>query len=357
MKARLNFLLSDAWLLRDTGKARYYLDAGRKWSKTNPYLEAISYAVEGGFYYSSNLDKSESAFHKADSLLAPYKSKETYFVRANIWNTCAVIQQRRDDNRAYVDLMLNKALPMAKLSGKKALVGSQYVSVAIAFMDLEQYDRAEQYLDKAIENLKDEAEPVRLSIAYSRATENYIKLGKLDKAKATLDKTIELLKPYPQSEQYAGYYLSEGLYYNELKQFELALVSFNRGIAAANGPNKAYKIMEIKTGMVKAMIGARKYDAAKKLLQELAADEELMSWEESRLEVYEDFAALYAGEGNMKEAYNWMRRSYMLHDSTYENRFKSDINMLEMRYERAENQKTIAELNGKKPESGIVSKK
>lgn len=356
VKARLNFLLTDAWILRDTGKARAHLNAGRALSKKFPYLVGISYAVEGAFYYASDINKSEAAFHKADSLLSVFTTKEAYFVRANIWSTCAIIQQRRDDNRAFVDIMLNKALPIAKQTGRKALVGSQYVSVAVAFMELKQYDQAELYLDQAIENLKEEAEPVRLVIAYNRAVENYIKLRKLDKAKVILDKTKALLEPYPKSELYAGYYLAEGLYYNEINRFDEALVSFDKGISAANGPNKAFKIMEIKTGMVKALNGSRKYEAAIKLLHELSTDEELMSWDESRLEIYQDYANAYAGLGSMGEAYTWMKRSYALQDSTYENRFKNDINMLEMRYERAESQKKIAELNGKNQKAILSAK-
>lgn len=356
VKARLNFLLTDAWLLRDTAKARHYLNAGRALSKKYPYLEGISYAVEGAFYYASDMNRSEAAFHKADAMLSKFPTKEAYFVRANIWNTCAVIQQRRDDNRAFVDIMLNKALPIAQLTGRKALVGSQYTSVAVAFMDLEQYDQAELYLDKAIEHLEHESEPARLVTAYNRAIENYIKLGRLDQAKKILGKTRVLLEPYPNSEWYAGYYLSEGLYYNEIKQFNQALLSFDRGIAAAKGPNKVFKIMEINAGKVKALIGSGKYEAAKQLLDQLSTDEEMMSWEVSRLEIYLNYAEVYAGLGNMQQAYTWMKRSYLLNDSTYENRFKRDINMLEMRYERAENQKKIAELSGKTQKANLSAK-
>jgi two-component system NarL family sensor kinase len=356
LKARINFLLVDAWIMRDTAKARQYLYAGRALSKKYPYLEGVSYAVEGALYYTTDLDKSEAAYHKADALLEKFTTKEAYFVRTNIWRNCAIIQQRRDDNRAFVDIMLNKTLPIAKLTGKKALIGSQYVSIGEAFMNLEQYDQAEAYLSKAIENMKGEAEPARLVIAYNRAVENYIKLKKLDKAKVILDQAGDLLAPYPQSDLYAGYYLSEGLYYNELYQFDKALESFEKGIAAAKGPNKAYKIKEIRFASVKTLIGMQKYDRAKQLLAELSADEELMSWDADRLDVYYNYAKTYAGLGNMKEAYTWMARSYLLNDSMYNSKFKNDINMLEMRYERVENQKKIAELNGKNQQAMLSAK-
>ena len=356
LKAKMNFLLVDAWVMRDTARARQHLYAGRALSKKYPYLEGISYAVEGVFYYTIDLDRSEAAYHKADALLEKFTTKEAYYVRTNIWRNCAIIQQRRDDNRSYVDIMLNKTLPLAKLTGNKALIGSQYVSVAEAFMDLEQHDQAEAYLNKAIENMQGEAEPARLVIAYNRAVENYIKLGKLDKAKVTLDQTKDLLQPYPQSDLYAGHYLSEGLYYNELNQFERALESFEKGIAAAKGPNKNYKIKEIRFASVKTLIGMRKYDKAKQVQQELATDEELMSWDADRLNVYYNYAKIYAGLGNMKEAYTWMERSYLLNDSIYESKFKNDINMLEMRYERVENQKKITELNGKNQQAMLSAK-
>ncbi len=347
IKARINFLLSDAWMFRDTAKAHAHLNAGRELSRRYPYLEGISYAMEGAFYYSINLDKSELAYHKADAILSRFDSKETYFVRANIWGNCASIQQRRDDERGFVDIMLNKALPLAKLSGKKALVGSQYVNVGLAFMGLEQYKEAGQYFDKAIENLESEGEPARLVAAYNRAIENYIELKDLGKAKDLLDKAQAILAPYPESDQYAGYYLSEGLFYNAMGAYARALQSFDKGIAAAKGPNRITKILEINNVRIKALIGTGRYEAAKRQLDELTKDEELMSWGEDRLEIYENYAAAYAGMGNTKEAYNWLLQAYKLNDSLYDTKFKNDINIMEMRYDRVENQKKIVELNNK----------
>lgn len=356
IKARVNFMLVDLWLLRDSAKAHHYLDAGRTLAEKYPYLQGFSYAVEGAFYYATDMARSEQAYHKADALLSKFKTKEAYYVRANVWGNCATIQQRKDDDRAYIDIMLNKALPLAKLSGKPGLVGSQYVGIGIAFMNLEQYKDAEFYFDKAIENLNGLPEPSRLAMAYTRAGENYIKLRKLDKARVVLDKTSELLKPYPNSELYSGYYLSEGIYYRELGEYSKALESFNKGIAVAKGPNGPYKILEIQHESIRALIGTGKYEAAKKITDEMSADQELMSWDNDRLSVYGNYAAIYAGLGNTKEAYSWMRRAYVLNDSIHERKLKSDINMMEMRYERSESQKKITELNAKNQKAVLSAK-
>ncbi|PSK93396.1 tetratricopeptide repeat-containing sensor histidine kinase [Taibaiella chishuiensis] len=356
ISARIHFLLTDAWMFRDTAKAHANLNKGRELSRKYPYLEGISYAMEGAFYYAVDLDRSELAYHKADALLSKFDDKQTYFVRANIWGNCASILQRRDDDRGFVDIMLNKALPLAKLSGRKALVGSQYVNVGLAFMELEQYKEASLYFDKAIENLESEGEPVRLVSAYNRAIENYIKLKDLGKAKDLLDKAREILAPYPQSDQYAGFYLSEGLFYNEMGAYARALESFDKGIMSAKGPNKFSKILELKNARIEALIGTGRYEAAKRQLDELTRDDELMSWGEDRLEVYEHYAAVYAGMGNMKEAYTWLHKAYILNDSLYDTKFKNDINMMEMRYDRVENQKKIAELNNKNQKAVMAAK-
>lgn len=357
VKARANFLLFTFWLPKDISKAKQYLDDGKRLSIKYPFLKGISYAQDGYFYYATDPEKSEVAYIKADSILKKFNTKEAYNVRSNLWVNYAVIQQRKDDDRTFIDIILNKAIPLAEQFSDSTMLGSQYVAVSVAFMNLEQYDKAEIYLNTAIQFLrKSTIEPSRLVAAYNRAGENYILLKKYPEARKALDSIKHILTPYPQSELYAGYYLVEGMYYHHLNEFQKALISFDKGIGSANGPNKVYRIQEIQFFKIKSLIAAKKFQDAKKILLSLSSDEELMSLDDSRLEIYAGMSETYAGLEDTKMAYLWNKRYSELSDSVNASKLKNDIHELEIKYQDAEKQKKITKLEVEK-EKAILSSK
>ncbi|WP_158286558.1 sensor histidine kinase [Chitinophaga sp. S165] len=357
LKARANYALVYYWVPIDTAKARHCLDEARRLSKQYPFLLAVSYAHEGYLYYSSDINRSDAAFATADSLLKHFTTREAYQASANVWINRAAIKQRKDDDRAYIDIVLNKVIPLALKAGDSAIVASQYAGVGVAFMNVEQYDKAEPYFNDAIKIYQSiHAQPSRLVAALNRAGENYVLLKKFEEAKKTVATVKPLLAPFPESELYAVHYMVEGLCYLHDQQYTLAETSFNKGIAAAKGPNGAYVIQEIELYKVKALLANKKYEPARQILLELSADEELMELGTSRLEVYEGLAASYAGLGQMKPAYEWMKVSRHLSDSLHESDLTNDINDLEMKYQRAESQKEIITLKAKNEQAALSAK-
>ncbi len=357
VKARTNYFLVYYWLPRDAEKARQYLEEGRRLSKSYPYLIALSYAHEGYFYYTTDIVKSEAAYLKADTLLSKYTLKEAYLARTNIWTNYAALQQKKDDDKAHVAIILNKAIPLALKAEDSVVVGSLYVALGVAFMNMEQYGKAEEYLNNAIQVLKrTKGQTSRLIAAYNRAGENYMLLQRYDAAKLVLDTVKGMLSPYPSSELYAGYYLVEGMYYNHLKQYDRATASFDKGIAVANGPNKDYVIQELQFLKVKALIAGRKYDAARQVLLLLTADEQVMGIDNSRAEVYHSLAESYAGLGNMHMAYKWMKHYSELSDTLAHSELRNDVNALEVKFKNAEKQKEINSLKAKNEQAALEAK-
>ena len=349
VKAKTHFLLTYYWLSHDTLKAKAHLNAGRLLSRMYPYLEAISYAHEGYFYYNTNLDNSEAAYLKADARLAKYTTKEAYTIRSNIWNNIAVIQQRKDDDKGFISMLLNRAIPLAKLAQDSALTATKYSALALALMNTEQYDKAEVYFNEAISMLRQShGQPSRLVATYNRAGENLLYLGKLQAAHAMLDSIEKMLAPYPGSELYAGYYQTEGMYYHQLKQYTAAVGSFDKAIDAASGPNKDYQVQEIRILKVRSLIDGKQFNPAIRILNQLMADEDAMSLDENKLGFWSALAECYAATGNKAMAYTWQRMYSQLSDSLNKRRLKEDINDLEAKYRNSEQRKKIALLEVEK---------
>ncbi len=357
VKARANFFLLYYWTPRDTQKARQYLDAGRALSRKYPYLEALSYAHEGYFYYTTDMDKSEAAFKKADALLTRFRTKEAYIARTNIWSNCAVLQQRVGNDNAYVDIVLNKVIPLALLAKDTALVASQYSGLGVSFMNTDQYEKAETYFDKAIAILENShTQPSRLVATYNRAGENYINLHKYKEAEIILVKVKNLLEPYPESELYAGFYLVQGLYNHHLGLYAKAVTNFDKGVIYANGPNKPFIIRELLFLKARSLIAGKYFESALLVLQKLSGNEDLMIDNTSRQELYELLAESYAGTGNMYMAYNYQKRYSDLSDSLTKSRLQKDINELEIKYQKAQSQKEIVVLKAKNEQTALSAR-
>ena len=357
IKARANFFLIYHWVPRDTAIARKHLDAAKKYSRSSPYMTAAYYAHEGYFYYVVDIYKSEVAFLKADSLLSRFTFKEAYISRANVWAMYGTIQQRKDNDKAYIDVILHKAIPLALKAGDTTLTGTFYSGLGTAFMNTEQYEKAEFYFDKAMTLLENKpTQPSRLVSMYNRVGENYIILHKYAEAKKILDKIRVILEPYPESELYAGYYLVEGLYYHHQDQYARAVASFDKGITYATGANKEYTVQELLSWKSKSLIAAKQYAQAIPVLNQLAQSPETMEASSSRLSLFAGFAESYAGLGKMDQAYNYQKRYSQLSDSMNETRFKADLNELELKYRDAENQKEIITLKSKNERAAMSAR-
>jgi len=355
VKARTSFLLANYWVIQDHKQAKKYLDIGKKWSKNDAYLQGIGYTAEGYYYFASDEQKSRAAYLKADSLMQTFKTKEAYSIRSKIWSNLGVMHQRNDDDKGYIDLVLNKSIPLAEAANDQPALGSLYVGVGVAFMNLDQHAKAAIYLDKAIEILKT-GDPARLAAAYNRAGENYILLKELDKAKQVLDANRQILKPYPNSGVNAGFFMVEGMYFHERGQYSDAVKSFDQGIAKAGGPNKIYVIQELRFYKVKSLLAFHQYQQAKVELKHLKADEDIMSMDQSRLEIFQSLSEMYAGLHRMDSAFYYQKKSTLLIDSLHESKLKRDMNELEAKYKTAEAQKQITTLKAEKAQAALTAK-
>lgn len=355
LKAQTNLNLASYWVMQnDTVKAKTYLIAGCRQAKKNRYLEGVASMTQGVYYYVSDTVKSAMAYRRADSILSHFERKEAYTARSKIWASLASLRQRADDDEGYINLVLGKAIPLAKKVNDSASVGYQYVGLGIAFMNIDQNEKAAQYLDKAIATLKN-GDPYRLAGAYNRAAENYMLLKKLDKVEEMLEANRKLLAPYPKSPLYAGFYMAEGMYFEAKKRYDEAIVSFEKGIAKARGPNRKYTILELRFYKARSLLAAHRYQEAMHDLNLLASDKENMSLDQNRLEVFMDFAEAYAGLGQMDSAFHYQKQSTQLNDSLHQLDFKQNINELEAKYQTAENQKQIARLRVEKAEAALAA--
>ena len=357
VKTKASYLLSYYWVFRDPAKARQYLDQGRQYARHNPFQTAVSYFYEGIIFYATGeIAPSEAAFLKADTLLGKFDTKVAYTFRSQSWHNYGVLQQAKGDEKAFADILVNKAIPLAQQAGDSSNLGKNYHDLALTFKNTAQYEKAATWCLLAIRIFKELPTATDLVTAYITAAENYVLWERYLPAKAMLDTANTLLAPYPEASILVDYYTAESTYFNAINQYENALISAGKGIAQAKKRGRRYEEQRLLLQKFYALYGRKDYSNARPVLDYLLHQPEMMSQLINRLQLYKGLAETHAGLGNMREAYTWSDRYSKLSDSVHESQLKNDIQALEIKYNNAENQKKIATLKAENDKAALSAK-
>ena len=358
VKARTCFLLSFYYIsVKEDKKSKLCLAKGRALGKRYPYLRAIYYFYESIVYLEQDMERSRLAALTCEKLLSGYSDKEAYLFRALALYNMAIIEQRKDNIKEVVDIMLNKIIPLTKKSGDTLKLARFYTYLALNFMNIRERNKAETYYNLAIQMAKDKSanSPVLLA-AYIFAAGNYNFLTKFSNSKAMLDKAKAILIRYPKSDLLADYYYSEGNYYHGMRQFKAALNSYDRGIAAARALKKTYLANSLLLQKYSSLTYLKDYKSAQRILDSAIKDSDFMLSANNRKAIFKEQARNNVRLGNVKTAYKWLERQLKLTDSLYQSKRTEEINALEAKFRSAENRKRISDLTAANEKVNLEAK-
>lgn len=344
-KAKNNFLLAEYWSDKDSVQAKSYLQRGQQFSKGNEYLSALYNYYEGIILGQGQIEKAALAYQKANAQLLKFKIKEALLYQAKSWRNFAVLQKRKDDHSQYVDILLNKVIPLVEKVGDSIYLGKNYLDLAIGFKNMQDFVKAETYLLLAIKVLKENHAPaVYLAPAYHTLAENYVLTGKIKEAGPLLEQMKILLDPYPDSKLWLDYYAGQAMYLTMSAKFEQTFATLDKGILQAKKLNDSYAEQRLLLQKFYALYNHKDFVQAREVLLGLMQRKEIMSLATNRVQIYYGLAYTYADLKDMPNAFTWMKKYSELSDSLSQSKIKKDINALEIKYRNAENQKKIAKL-------------
>ncbi len=339
-------------LLGDTTTAKSYLQKGLNTAKSYPFLNAVSHFYKAHAQY-NNIDVNVMLREllMADSLLSNYTNKTSYKLRGMLWHNYAVIQQTFGHELIAMESLTKKAAVYAQLSGHAEVVGGVFKGIAIIHINNGQAEKAQYYLKKAIA-LYESAPNANvtwleeLTEVYLTYAENLIGLQQLDSANYFLNKARIVLTPKPNANLNIPFYNAEGLYYTKIKQYKLALQSFDKGIALCTHPTAAYSLDRIKHAKYKALVYLNDFKNAELIAKELIHSPYLIP--QNLVVYYNDLSELYFSQKKFKEAMLWSKKYKILNDSLSEKRERKKITELEFRFNQTENEKKIILLQAEK---------
>lgn len=351
LKGKLDalFLLSDFYSTRDTTKALNYARQSIELSKPDEYLSAIAHFYLAGVYFEFDADRSQQEYLFAEKLLNKFPQPEALIFRSRAWNNYGAIEQRRDNPRGYINILINKALPLAQQAGDSTRVALNYQNIGLILLNLGEYERSLQYFPRAIAIMEaGNTVYADLADAYVLSARANILSGRAEQALPLLKKAKKILEPNPTSYYWPLYYSVEGEYYRNVGAYTLAHQSLERGLTLADQMNDIFEKRSLLYEQFNVYKAEKNYAAARKMLLQGLEMEANFPLSKNKRQILFDLAETEKQSGNTEAAYRWLMQYTQLSDSVYTKQTQTEIAAMEARFRTAEKEKQILNLEREK---------
>ncbi len=353
-QVRLLGELSDQYSFGDSAKAiDYALRIGKLARERNDQRGlGIAHFRIGGVYFDHNLpDSAINHYQLAERFL----EKDTSFLGqqflARAWYNHGAQYQRKGDADTFLDLILNRSIPIYERIGDSLGIGRSFHNVGLVFQNSLEYDRAIWYYQKAIDILKQSPGTAELTDSYTKLAEAITYspvIGDKQRAEVryALRQADSLLTRYPDTYSRILYLNSLGMFEEAFeKDLDSALAIYLQGhtLATESGLHSLRKTLLNRAYYIYDMRGEHQaaLDAAKQILYE----NEAYLMPQDRLVQLQNLNNSYEKLGNIEEAYRTLKTYLKLRDSVQTEELRFKIHNLEQRFEAKAKEAQILRLN------------
>lgn len=349
-------LLSEYWAQTDSLKSKQALDKVLSSSQKNRLAKGILEYYQGIFYANQG-SKSQAKTYYEQAIKALENDSDNIAFLIKSWYNYAYLQVEDKGYDYMVKTLTKYCIPLSEKSNNIELLAYNYTQLGLTFMSVGQFDKAEEYHKKALEQLDKikHKNSVHL-ITYFNLVSNYCYKPDSKTAKIYLDQAKKLLKPFPKSQHYPNYYYQEAMYYTTIQDFDNALASLSKGAKLAKESYQIKLLNLLYFRMYNVYLMQKDYPKAKAQLEHILAEKVLAKEAVNRRITYTQLAAVNDVLGEYKEAYQWMKKSSLLGDSIQQHKLLEKMNELEILHQTADKQQKINDLEKDKKANELLSK-
>ncbi len=348
-KAMTMTRLARYWSATDSTRALYYSrTAYALFSRINNHFGmALSKFEEGTALLNQRLfNPALDELNAGKVLLEKDTAQKSLLLLGNIWFQVSTVNQRRGNDKDAMDIMLKKALPYYEAAKNEEKVAFVYGALGNYFKNIEQYDKAVYYYKKELleHHWTSRYEPV--AVDYASLAICLTELKRFDEAGSFLHTAAEMLKNDSQSYAWLKYYYAEGYCYQQQGFKELALDSYNKGIAKAQQNEDKYSSLDLYFGQYTILKEQKKYAAARAAMYTIMNisreinDTQAANW----LVTYNALYEIEKLAGNNTAALQWLEKYSSLADSVHKDEEKVKLTAMEQRFQAERKEKEILQL-------------
>jgi len=355
IEALLN--VSIFWIDYDTVKAYQYLEEAHRLMDEPPtdYQKGLYHLYRANILMDFEPQKAKAEFLKADSLLAKNMSPKSYLYRSKLWNNYGVVLQKEDKSAEFMEVIVNKTIPYARLAGDSAQVGYQLQNMAMLMSNLSNYKRADNYYKQALNTTiaVPERKEERLDI-FINAARNALFMKEQAQARSYLDSAKSYVRLLPHSAtSIPTYYRTELTYYKHMGDKQKVLENYEEGVSAAKKLGNTYMLKDLSFELSTFYKDLGEYQEARKYLL-FSNTYQPYSRLQNRAIYQREMAELEYRLGNYKTAYGYMDSLGMIKDSIYQRDVTTKLLNFEQQYETAEKENHILRLETKSKQQELA---
>ncbi|PPL03523.1 tetratricopeptide repeat-containing sensor histidine kinase [Parapedobacter indicus] len=334
------------WIDHDTAKAYLYLAEARGKMGKSPtdFQKGLYHLYHANILMDYEPQRAKAEFSVADSLLAGDSSQKSYRYRAKLWNNYGVVLQREDKSADFMEIIIDKTLPYARLAGDSAQVGYQLQNMGMLLSNVLDYKKAAGYYKQALQTIRylPNKEENKLYI-FVNAAKNVLLMKDLDQAKSYLDSARHYVQLLPHSTSVPTFYRTELTYFRHTGKKDKALQSYQKGVSAAEKLSDDYLLMDLNFELYALYRDLGEYQRAKTFLA-LSHQYKHFSNVKNQALYHHEMAHLERHLGNYRSAYHQMDTLSSLLDSIYQKDVTTKVLNFEQQYKTAEKENRILRL-------------
>jgi len=356
-KQLLNYLLlSEFWAQSDSLKS---WNAIQKVQKSNDREKLDKGVLDyfSGIYFSSIGNKAKAKKHYQNAIdLLKIESKNNEILVKTLYNY-AYIQVEDKGYDFMVKTLIEECIPLSQRMNNLELLAFYNTQLGLTFMSIGQFDTADEYHKKALDfiNKIPDMQSVHL-ITYLNLVSNYCYKPDSKSAKVYLDRANNILLKFKDSQHLSNYYYQESMYYTTREEYDMALLSLEKGIELAK-EKKQFKLLHMLYFRVyNVFLMQKDYLKARNQLEQILNENILSKEPVNRKITFSQLAAVNEVLGDYKQAFNWMKKASVLSDSLQQQKILEKMNELEIIHKSSEKQEQIKKLEREKSESALINK-
>lgn len=343
------FELSFYYSFSDSAAAHNYLKQGLLYKNEFPIAHGMGKVYEGLFYMDYDLPKAISLFEEADAELAKFDGIKAKWLRAKLLNNLASAYQWQDKHIRMLEILVNKALPMAKEAKDDVITGNILYKIGLNFWNNLQYGEANKYLIESLEYLnKGKYDPFTMNEVYKLLVVSLNAMDDGKKSEEAMSGYEKFIKKHKGELPLSDYHFVYAVYNRFKQNYDLSLSHMDKAIE--NLKKEGVDNPRTLTSLYyqRALINLNKEDFQ-------AAFRDLNVYVERRMDVgysfFQDslniaiaYVKIYEGLKDYKKAMEWVKKKDILQDTMYNRRIRESIMDYEVKYQTLEKESEILSL-------------
>jgi signal transduction histidine kinase/DNA-binding response OmpR family regulator len=220
-----------------------------------------------------------------------------------------------------------------------------YSNIALVFQRQKRFDKALEYHTKSLEINRSQGNNYYISVSLVNLGLLYYETNDYEKAILYYEEALEMAIEGKDLHNESVLYNNLGLVYQKQKKYAKALQFFNESLRIKKEIGNRSGIAITYNNIGKIYADTKDFEKAKSsFVQALNIGVEIKSLTIQR-DSYENLYVLLKDYGYYKEALSYLENLRQVQDAIMEETYSKQLNELQVRYQAAENEKTIQELN------------